>query len=51
MLEQIKNGMIYSGKYEGGQCLFESPHIVIFANSKPEIENMSIDRWNIKEIS
>lgn len=50
MLEQIKNGMIYSGKYEGGQCLFESPHIIIFSNYEPDVENMSLDRWNIVPI-
>lgn len=47
MLEQVKNGMIYSGKYEGGICLFESPHVFIFSNNEPEMEYMSEDRWNI----
>lgn len=50
VLEQLKNGLIYSGKYEGGQCIFPSPHIIVFSNSKPDIEMMSKDRWNIKEI-
>ncbi len=49
-LEHIKNGMLYSGKYEGGVCLFESPHIIIFANREPDIGKMSEDRWAIFEI-
>lgn len=51
MLEQIKNGMIYSGKYEGGTCLFESPHIFVFANREPIESKLSLDRWNIVNIS
>lgn len=47
VLEQIKNGMIYSGKYEGGVCVFESPHVFVFSNSKPIESKFSLDRWNI----
>lgn len=49
-LEQIKNGMLYSGKYEGGICLFENPHVIIFANHRPDTSKLSIDRWNIINI-
>lgn len=50
VIEQIKNGLLYSGKYEGGTCLFNSPHIICFANFEPKIENLSEDRWHICEI-
>lgn len=50
MLEMIKNGMIYSGKYEGGCCIFPPPHLIIFANEKPVMDKISIDRWNIVNI-
>ena len=46
-LEQLKNGMLYSGKYEGGICLFDNPHIIVFANEEPNTERMSKDRWKI----
>lgn len=46
-LEQLKNGLIYSGKYEGGVCVFESPHVIIMANENPDITKFSMDRWNI----
>nr|UOF82660.1 rep protein [Cressdnaviricota sp.] len=47
VIEQLKNGCIYSGKYEGGQCIFPHPHIVIFSNFEPDLFSMSSDRWNI----
>jgi len=47
MLEQIKNGLIYSGKYEGGVCLFDNVHLIIFANEPPDTSRLSFDRWNV----
>lgn len=44
VLEQIKNGHIYSGKYEGSKCLFPHPHVIIFANEAPNWNCMSSDR-------
>lgn len=46
-LEALKNGCLYSGKYEGGTCLFPPPHVFAFANWKPDETAMSKDRWNI----
>lgn len=47
MIEQLKNGLIYSGKYEGGVCVFESPHVVIFSNDEPDYSKFTTDRWVI----
>lgn len=51
-LESIKNGMICNTKYETGFKLFNSPHLIIFANFPPEIseETLSVDRLRIYEI-
>lgn len=49
-IESCKNGLLYSGKYEGGVCKFYSPHVICFANEKPHTHKMSIDRWQIREI-
>lgn len=49
-IESIKNGLIYSGKYEGGMCAFPIPHVIIFANTPPITANLSEDRWNIIKI-
>lgn len=51
-LEQIKNGMIFSPKYESGCKCFNPPHIVIFANFPPSFpDRMSADRWVIRELT
>lgn len=49
-VEQIKNGMVYCGKYKGGMKIFDSPVIVIFTNQLPDFEKMSLDRWRIWKI-
>lgn len=49
-IEQIKNGLVFSGKYEGAQVVFNSPHVFVFANQEPDINMMSRDRWNIVHI-
>lgn len=50
-IEEIKNGVFASQKYESGMCVMNRPHVVIFANSEPRIHAMSSDRWHIVEIS
>jgi len=50
-LEQLKNGMLYSGKYEGGRCIFPPPLVICFANTPPNLTALSTDRWNVKLIS
>lgn len=50
-LEQIKNGCIYSGKYEGGICLFKIPHVIIFSNQEPDYNMMSMDRWDVIRVN
>lgn len=48
--EAMKNGLISSGKYEGGQLVFDSPHVVVFANEPPPWGKMSLDRWRVRHI-
>lgn len=50
MIEQVKNGCFYSGKYEGGMCLFPNPHVIIFSNAPPDESKLSTDRWAIKDL-
>lgn len=49
-IEQIKNGLIYSGKYEGSQIIFDNPHVIVFANKLPDGSKLSLDRFKIQEI-
>lgn len=48
-LECIKDGLVFSGKYESGQLIFNCPHLIVFANALPTGE-MSADRWKIYNI-
>lgn len=49
-LEDIKNGLFSSTKYETKMILIPTPHIFCFANFEPDLEMMSKDRWNVIEI-
>lgn len=47
-LESIKDMCFYSGKYEGGQVVGNSPHLIIFSNEEPIYKKLSEDRWDVK---
>lgn len=49
-IESIKNGLILNTKYETGMKIFNSPHVLIFSNFYPNINELSLDRWRIGEI-
>lgn len=50
-LECIKNGMVSNTKYETGFKLFNSPHVIVFANFPPDDpKQLSCDRWVIEQI-
>lgn len=51
-LECMKNGLIVNTKYEAAFHVFNSPHIIIFANEPPaNPEKLSEDRWVITELT
>ena len=47
-IEEIKNMMFYSGKYEGGMVVGNKPFVCIMTNDMPNLEMLSEDRWKIK---
>lgn len=49
-IERLKNGMVFSPKYESGTKVFAVPHVLIFANFPPDKEKLSADRWCIVKI-
>lgn len=46
-IESMKDGLIQSGKYEGGIRIYNPPHVVVFANFLPNLGALSLDRWKI----
>lgn len=46
-IESIKDGIFYNSKYESGMCIFNSPHVIVLANFKPDESKLSADRWVI----
>lgn len=49
-LESIKNGLVCNTKYETGTKVFNSPHIIVFANYPPRMDMLSSDRLLITEL-
>lgn len=49
-LEEVKDAIFFSGKYESGMCIYNPPHVIVLANFEPEINNLSKDRWKIHRI-
>lgn len=49
-IEMVKNGLIFSGKFDSGQYIFNSPHVFVFANIPPDERHLSQDRWHIVEV-
>nr|AUF34972.1 putative replication-associated protein [uncultured virus] len=49
-IEEIKNGMFFSAKYESDMVVFDNPHVICFANEEPDYTKLSKDRWQVKHI-
>ncbi|AKV62300.1 putative replication initiation protein [Otevirus soksuewis] len=47
-LESIKNGCVFSSKYDSRQKMFPIPHVIVFANWGPDRSKLSEDRWVTK---
>jgi hypothetical protein len=50
-MEDFKNGMIFSTKYESKAKVFKKPHLIVFSNFMPNMEALSKDRWEIRQLS
>lgn len=50
VLEAVKNGLFFSGKYESKMVTLDYPHIFVFANFPPKENELSADRWWIRQL-
>lgn len=50
MLEQVKDGLVFSGKYESCQLRLPQVKMIVFANTKPIQDGWSIDRVKLTVI-
>lgn len=50
-IENIKDMLFYSGKYEGGQICGACPQLICFANFSPDLTKCSKDRWIVEAIN
>lgn len=50
VIEDIKNGRIFSGKYQSCTKLYARPKVLVFANFLPDYGKMSADRWNVNTV-
>lgn len=51
VIEQIKNGILFSTKYESDVKRFSVPHVLVFANFRPAEDKFSQDRLCIIELN
>jgi len=50
VIEMFKNGLVFSPKYDSKMKCVRSPHVVCFANFRPDMCKLSQDRWWIRTI-
>jgi len=50
MAERLKNGVLFSTKYESRQKNFLPPHVIFFSNSRPDMHVWTEDRYDIMEL-
>ncbi|CAB9498802.1 Para-Rep C7 [Seminavis robusta] len=50
-LEELKNGLFFSTKYESRMKRMKKPHIVVFMNEPPDMTKLSKDRYAIYNIT
>lgn len=49
-LEEVKNGLFASNKYESDMIIINPPHFLCFANFEPSYDKVSLDRWKIHNL-
>lgn len=50
-LEEIKNGRLFSPKYESRMKVFKPPHVVVMMNERPDMTKLSMDRYDVRVVN
>lgn len=50
-IEAVKNGFVFSGKYESSVKRFDKPHVIVMANFEPDYDGLVKDRWEVRIIN
>lgn len=50
-LEDVKNGYVFSTKYESRVKTLDNVHVVVNMNETPDMSKLSADRYHIIDIS
>lgn len=50
IMEDLKNGLTFSSKFQSVPKAFLPPHMICFSNSRPWWEKMSMDKWYYKHL-
>lgn len=51
LIESLKNGFLFSEKYESKVIHFESPKVLICSNRYPDWDQLSKDRWEVHSVT
>ena len=51
LIETFKDGKIYSDRYEGKRLIVDPPHVIVFANTQPDLDKLSADRWRVIDMN
>lgn len=50
-LEAIKNGRVFSGKYDSCDKMYDRPWVVIFSNWPPDVTRMAADKFEVRYLT
>lgn len=51
VVEELKDGMLFSGKSKSTMVMFDAPHVVIMATCEPPYARLAKDRWHVVHLS
>lgn len=51
LIEETKDGLVVSDKYRPTTKIFKHPHVVVFSNHPPQLDQLSLNRWKYYKMS